>query len=79
MVDEKTARYSCGDIKMTEQAKKGHLYAIKMMSILVTIGFAFVAIAMYNPIYFIWIIGVFFGIFTIANIYSIFYDIGKDK
>lgn len=64
---------------MTEQSKKGHLYAIKMMSMLVTIGFAFVSIAMYNPIYLIWTIGGFFAIFTIANIYCIFYDIGKDK
>ena len=64
---------------MTEQSKKGHLYAIKMMSLLVTIGFAFVAIAMYSPIYLIWAIGGFFAIFTIANIYSIFYEIGKDK
>ena len=64
---------------MTEESKKGHLYAIKMMSILVTIGFVIATIAMYNPIYFIWIIGGFFGIFTIANIYCIFYNIGKDK
>jgi hypothetical protein len=64
---------------MTEQSKKGHLYAIKIMSMLVAIGFAFVVIATYSPIYFIWIIGGFFAIFTIVNIYSILYEIGKDK
>jgi hypothetical protein len=79
MVNEKTAWYSCGSIKMTEESKKGHLYAIKMMSILVTIGFAFVSILMYNPIYLIWIIGGFFGILIFTMIYSVFYDIGKDK
>lgn len=64
---------------MTEQSKKGHLYAIKIMSMLVAIGFAFIVTAMYSPIFLIWIIGGFFAILTIVNFYSIFYEIGKDK